>query len=371
MKKVIESELISIAHRILKINEKTDVKTLLLLAQEVQNKLAVLQFYENHQYQLDPSLTTEKITSLLVEKTTISAPLPSSEADESHAADSLLVLEKENQKVEDTSALVSTDQQEELIEAAPEMEQALTGEKAQEIDPFEDPFVAKEEVATAEAVTDSHAAIQDFAEEELSASDEKQMDEIPNVASQPEAVTAAHLATDETSEAQTEQLAEPEEKKAENTDLHIDPVFQLSYDKIEFEKAVPTTPSSVVSSESTASSSQSTSTASTLENQHFLSSLSENKQEIPFHQIPLNKTINDAFSNMITIGLNDRIAFEKHLFNHSSEDLNRVISQLNTIETLQEAQDFIEDLVKPDFNYWAGKEEYVQRFMHMIEKRFK
>jgi len=68
--------------------------------------------------------------------------------------------------------------------------------------------------------------------------------------------------------------------------------------------------------------------------------------------------------------LNDRIAFEKNLFNGSSDDLNRVIAQLNTIESYEEAKDFIDDLVKPEFNNWNGKEDFENRFMQLVEKRF-
>ena len=33
-------------------------------------------------------------------------------------------------------------------------------------------------------------------------------------------------------------------------------------------------------------------------------------------------------------------------------------------------KDFIDDLVKPDFNNWHGKEEFETRFMELVEKRF-
>jgi hypothetical protein len=82
------------------------------------------------------------------------------------------------------------------------------------------------------------------------------------------------------------------------------------------------------------------------------------------------KTLNDTFGKVITLGLNDRIAFEKNLFGGSGEDLNRVVSQLNTMNSYSEAKDFIEDLVKPDYNNWKGKEEYEERFMALVEKRF-
>lgn len=82
------------------------------------------------------------------------------------------------------------------------------------------------------------------------------------------------------------------------------------------------------------------------------------------------KSLNDSLGKSITLGLNDRIAFEKNLFGGSTDDLNRVLSQLNTINTFDEAKDFINELVKPDYNDWKGKEEYEERFMEIVEKKF-
>lgn len=82
------------------------------------------------------------------------------------------------------------------------------------------------------------------------------------------------------------------------------------------------------------------------------------------------KSLNDTLGKSISLGLNDRIAFEKHLFCGSADDLNRVLSQLNTINTFDEAKDFISELVKPDYNNWTGKEEYEERFMQIVEKKF-
>jgi hypothetical protein len=47
-----------------------------------------------------------------------------------------------------------------------------------------------------------------------------------------------------------------------------------------------------------------------------------------------------------------------------------VLSQLSTYANFSEANDFIEDLVKPDYNNWVGKEEYESRFMEIVEKKF-
>ena len=81
-------------------------------------------------------------------------------------------------------------------------------------------------------------------------------------------------------------------------------------------------------------------------------------------------SLNDRMAKGIIIGLNDRIAFMNHLFANSSEDYNRVLSQLMTFDTYGEAEDFIENMVKPDYNNWEGKDEYALRFMEIVEKKF-
>lgn len=81
------------------------------------------------------------------------------------------------------------------------------------------------------------------------------------------------------------------------------------------------------------------------------------------------KSLNDRLVNSIQIGLNDRIAFVKQLFNDEQEDFNRVISQLNSYETESEAKNFIENVVKPDYN-WAEHEELENRFLEIVSRKF-
>ncbi|MGC6430383.1 MAG: hypothetical protein ACON5F_05020 [Jejuia sp.] len=82
-------------------------------------------------------------------------------------------------------------------------------------------------------------------------------------------------------------------------------------------------------------------------------------------------SLNDRIkSGGLSIGLNDKIAFIKHLFDGNSADYDRVISQLNTIQTLEDAQRFIETIVKPDYNNWDDKEEFEARFVQIIEAKF-
>lgn len=83
------------------------------------------------------------------------------------------------------------------------------------------------------------------------------------------------------------------------------------------------------------------------------------------------KSLNDKLkSNAISIGLNDKIAFVKHLFNDSNEDYERVLSQLSTFENFQEASDLVQNIVKPDYNNWEGKEEFEERFMEIIQSKY-
>ncbi len=81
-------------------------------------------------------------------------------------------------------------------------------------------------------------------------------------------------------------------------------------------------------------------------------------------------SLNDRLKKGINIGLNDRIAFVKHLFNGSTEDFNRVVSQLNTSSSELEALEFLNNMVKPEYNNWIGKEEFEQRLLSFLEGKF-
>ncbi|MBT8256290.1 MAG: hypothetical protein KJO23_07105 [Bacteroidia bacterium] len=82
------------------------------------------------------------------------------------------------------------------------------------------------------------------------------------------------------------------------------------------------------------------------------------------------KSLNEKLNNGLNIGLNDRLAFIKHLFNGSTEDYTRVIGQINSYQSFEEADTFIKAKVKPDYNYWLQKDEFSKRFMKIIKKSF-
>ncbi|NND63023.1 MAG: hypothetical protein HKN48_07480 [Flavobacteriaceae bacterium] len=96
----------------------------------------------------------------------------------------------------------------------------------------------------------------------------------------------------------------------------------------------------------------------------------ENNETNTHNDVERPKSLNDSLGNGLNIGLNDRLAFIKHLFDGKTEDYKRVLSQISSFNNYEDAQNFIKGKVKPDYNYWLQKEEYSKRFMKIIEKSF-
>lgn len=82
------------------------------------------------------------------------------------------------------------------------------------------------------------------------------------------------------------------------------------------------------------------------------------------------RNLNDYFSKGLKIDLNDRSAFIKNLFNNQREEYQRVIQQMMTYATWKEAQEFIEKMVKPEYNDWEGKKVYETRFLRFVKLYF-
>jgi len=114
------------------------------------------------------------------------------------------------------------------------------------------------------------------------------------------------------------------------------------------------------------------------ENKNDLETITSGFEDLPVFE-PISKsqngnkkkTLNDKLKKgELNIGLNDKIAFIKHLFEGKSEDYDRVLSQLNTSVSFKDAKRFIEDIVKPDYNNWVDKEEFESRFIEIVESKF-
>lgn len=304
MKKIIEADLISMAHKILQIKDKSDVNILLSETEKLYQKLILLKFYEDNKFRLEPTLTEDVLFDSAEKSNTVQ------EANEPKTL---------NQQDFMSVAIVN-----ELLEDS----------NKDEVLDFEEE--ANDDHVNEFVVENQHVNI---------------VDPIENTESNSDIM-----------ENENEVFAEETSSKMQQITLDIDPVFSVAHDQLfttgSMDSKVETATETKVQIEQLT------------ESEDVVEPKEANEKELPFTQIPINKTINDAFNNTIIVGLNDRIAFEKHLFDGSLEDFNRTLSQLNTMDDYQDAKNFINELIKPDHNHWQGKEEYEKRFMALVEKRF-
>lgn len=110
--------------------------------------------------------------------------------------------------------------------------------------------------------------------------------------------------------------------------------------------------------------------------EHDLNELSPSYAQLPIFDAvesdPPQTSLNDQLKTQgFQIGLNDRLAFIKNLFENNSEDYERVLSQLSTLVSYDEALNMIGSIIKPDYNNWKGQEEMEARFLEIIENKFK
>ncbi|MGG5598782.1 hypothetical protein [Myroides sp. DF42-4-2] len=433
MKKVLEAELLSIVHRVLQMKD-TDVDKLYVEAKELYEKLQILKFYqENLALGLVKDITedqlvekvsgltlvetskreTEPVEQHLVEEEEVRSQIPTDLIVEDYP----IVVEAEKETVVNFEAFADNkEEQATLEEEQDEFEsEHKEEEESQEQPHFSDDLVAEEEIEM-EAELEEEAEVEIELEHEIEeeedeleiAFDEEEEEEIDTEEDALESFEEEELADQvvaETSHVSTFELREEEIAKEDvfsslTTDQREDNPFEgFDFGEIEFirvediakedailvddhmfERLTTEQPTETEKVQSTASffAQQEVEQEEKGETHTKEEEKTDNQQNMLFNldQVSVReprivkKSINDIYRGTIMVGLNDRIAFEKHLFSNSSEDFNRVLSQLNTVSTFDEARSFVEHLVKPEYNNWEGKEEYAERFMALIEKRF-
>ena len=300
MKKKLEADLISIAHKVLQMKNKSDVNQLYLETQKLYEKLSVLRFVEEHFEGAKPTIGQAEI----VEK--------------------IKQLFEENHLSEIKPVVV----QDEIVTEEIVTEDILVDEIEEEI------------VEVAEEVPEM-----DFEEEEITFDESEELEVSKDFGFQP------------AFELDVEYDEEPV-KKQEAVQISFDDLLGENYNETLFVKVDPVenVPSAIAIETESAIDWESDTDQ--------ISEMASTENE------PKAVSLNETLSKGIKIDLNDRIAFVKHLFGNSDEDYNRVLNQLITYDSFEEAQNFIEDMVKPDYNSWEGKEDYSQRFIEIIEKKF-
>lgn len=344
MKKKLEADLISIAHRILQLKDKSDVNQLYLETQKLYEKLSVLKFIEENYGEVKPTIGNYSE----IEK----------EIEEFYDKEATLPVETVIEMTE--SNIFPETKTEEAVAAIVEEKEAEIVSPVEETIP-EEPIAEVEETEEEEEdlISDEEEAIEEneieFNEEEVVIEEETEEEEEVEV---PSFKAAFEL---------TEAPEIEKTKKPEPLQISFEDLLGLDYSEPDFVKVddVPAEVTKEIVFEA----------AEPIDTK-------EEKTEI-IEETPIEKavetaekpsaktvTLNDKFSKGIEIDLNDRIAFVKHLFGNSNEDYIRVMNQIITFDNYYETKSFIDDMVKPDYNNWEGKEEYEERFMEIIEKKF-
>ena len=318
MKKRISAELISIAHRILKLKNHSETVQLQQEAKNLYDQLTILRFYEENFEMVKNEISEEVLEAKLERKQAdiFEQPIPVVEgiAPEKEVEVETPIVEEnvEETPIEEEKIVVA-----ELIVEDDEDEEEEVLITSMEEEPIEEEII--EEVPVVETPKAEEPAKQ-ISFEDLLVHDYQELDfvkveDIPaEVANVVEAVFEAPTPVVE------EVIAEVQPEPVVETPKVLEEEVKATFEKVS--------------------------------------------------QEPRISSLNDRLNKAITFGLNDRIGFEKKLFGGSSDDFNRVVSQLNTFDSFEEAKAFVDDFVKPDYNNWEGAEEFETRFMEIVEKKF-
>ncbi|PIF61567.1 MULTISPECIES: hypothetical protein [unclassified Flavobacterium] len=325
MKKKLEADLISIAHRILQLKNKSDINQLYLETQKLYEKLSVLRFVDEHFSEAKPTIGAAEIEQKIES-----------------------IFDKTESVQPEAKAVIEETVVEEIAETPLEQATTTADESESETNIVEEETVEVplEETISNEEVTPEEEKEEAIIEEEIVV-EEKETSAPETTAFTP----AFELSQEE--EVETEVEAP---KKMEPVQISFEDLLGGNYHDTQFVKVqqIENIPTAVV-----------------IETPKEI--VAEEEKVLPVKEEavePKTVSLNEKLAKGINIDLNDRIAFIKHLFGNSSEDYNRVLNQLITFDTFYETRDFIQEMVKPDYNNWEGKQEYEERFMDIIEKKF-
>ena len=329
MKKKIEGELISIAHRLLKLKSHTETVQLHEEVKKLYEQLTLLKFYEAH-----TALVNEEFSEAVFEEKVAKIVVGTIEVEE----------DEEEVMMEMASKEHIAQIEEELFEKNDISHEAFPGNEEVEVGMASKEHIAQIKEELFENNTISHEAFpaKEVKEEAVVEAVVEVKEEKKEITSNPEIIgtkVSKQISMDDilVHDYQATMFVKKDEPIIE--ELIKEPVFEAI--QTEVVKEEPVKVEEVKKEEVVA----------------------EVKEEPKPEPVPTGKAI--------TLGLNDKIAFEKNLFAGNGDDLQRVISQLNTFTNWDEAKSFVLDFVKPDYNNWEGKEQFEKMFLDIVENKFK
>ena len=321
MKKKIEGELISIAHRLLKLKKHTETIQLLEEVKKLYEQLSLLKFYE-----ANTALVNEEFSEAFFE-----------EKVEKIIVGSIEVVDEEEIYLEMASKEHIAQIEEEFFEK---------NEISHELFPsVETAEIEKEEIIS-----------ENIDEEKI---DEESLEESPVDQKPAKEVSATQIKKKKTT-SNPEIIGTKVTKQISMEDILVHEYQDTFFEKKEItNEATPDISEAILDEEIVE------------ENADEINIEVETKAASePEIEIQTEEETPVVNGKAIVLGLNDKIAFEKNLFAGNADDLQRVLSQLNTFTNWEEAKSFVLDFVKPDYNNWENKEEFEARFIEIVEKKF-
>lgn len=358
MKKKLEADLISIAHRILQLKNKSDINQLYLETQKLYEKLSVLRFVDEHFSEAKPTIG---ITEISKEIETI--------------------FDKTDSAQQEVKVVIEETAVEEVAETTLEQTQETTPSAEQQTVTTEEESTVEEDETATEEIQEEEISIEETVAEGADEMPLEQIEEVIDASEKDEETVVEREIVAATEMEIEEETVEPE--------APFEPAFELSQEKeVQTELEIPKKTEAVqISFEDLLGGNYHDTLfvkKQQIDNIPTAIVIETPKEVLPAEEAQLESvsaesvekvepkivSLNDKLAKGINIDLNDRLAFIKHLFGNSSEDYNRVLSQLITFDTFYETRDFVQEMVKPDYNNWEGKQDYEERFMDIIEKKF-
>ena len=329
MKKKIEGELISIAHRLLKLKNHTETVQLHEEVKKLYEQLTLLKFYE-----ANTAIVNEEFSEAVFEEKVAKIVVGTIEVED----------EEEEEIMEMASKEHIAQIEEELFDKNDISHEAFPGNGEEELE-----MASKEHIAqiteelfekndiSHEAFPEKEVKVETVVEEVVEAKEEKK-----EITSNPEIIgtkVSKQISMDDilVHDYQATMFVKKDEPIIE--ELIKEPVFEAVQPEVVKDEPV---------------------IVEETQKEEVVAEVKEDKKAEPVQT-----------GKAIVLGLNDKIAFEKNLFAGNGDDLQRVLSQLNTFTNWDEAKSFVLDFVKPDYNNWENKEEFEVRFLEIVENKFK
>lgn len=335
MKKSLEAELISIAHRILQLKNKEDIHELKAITAVLYEKISVLSYAEKHFAGSRPTIGLQQVKE---EVTKVE------ETKEEIVADST---EEVTEKVSHSSGVKHNT--EGFVELNTEILKNILAEM-----PIEKLMAIKEQNARPDGLQYNKEAITEPNTEKIKDLVAQMLPESEKVDEELEKIIPQDNTSSKEQHFGVHYDDLPQFEPVQTNEIPETPQVEEIKEEVKPEAPKDTEPSS----------------KQDLFHEHKTPEFEPKETSTRNDVGGERKSLNDRLKKGINIGLNDRLAYIKHLFEGNAADYNRVLSQLNTINTYAEAHQFIQQQIKPDYGNWENKEVYENRFLKAIENKY-